>query len=285
MLEFTEIELYLPQLPDAMDGLRILHLSDLHTRGYRRREKKLHRWMRENKSYDMVIISGDFCFQWRIGNIFTENCDQTDLLRVGLTRDGLVFPPRTGAAIDVCKRLFADCEPELGIYAVQGNHDTDDFMIELAKLGVEVLANETRQIDLADNAGSFNLCGVQCHGRKTCDVAEMLFGLDTSLFTIAISHFPELSEPLVYGGADFILAGHTHGGQVCLPGRRPILTHNRTGHRFATGLERVENSYVVTSRGMGCSLLPIRTFCPPEFARITLHKGDHSKSGKKAHMV
>jgi len=283
MVEFTEIELYLPQLPDAMDGLRILHLSDLHTRGYGRRERKLHSWMRQNsKAYDMLIISGDFCYQWRIGNIFSENCDQTELLRIGLSRDGLVFPPRTGVAVDVCRKLLADCKPALGIYADQGNHDPDDFMVELAKLGVCVLTNETRQISLADNAGSFNLCGVQCHGRKTCDIPETLFGMDSSLFTVAVNHFPELSEPLVYAGVDLILTGHTHGGQVCLPGRRPILTHNRTGQKFAAGLERIENSYVFTSRGLGCSLLPIRTFCPPEFARITLHKGDQSKTRKKA---
>ena len=146
-------------------------------------------------------------------------------------------------------------------------------MDRIASLGVTVLANQTQRIELPGR-DPFNLSGIRCYRRTTTDVCKTLLQADPQLFSICICHYPELAEPLAAGGVDLILTGHTHGGQVCLPGRRPIITHSRIGRKFATGLGAIGKARIYTTRGVGYSLLPLRIFCPPEVVRLTLRRGD-----------
>lgn len=275
MVELTDISLYLPQLPESMEGVCVVHAGDLHSCCYGRREKILHRVMKQG--CDVMIFSGDFCHQVRIGNLFAEGSDQRTPLPIGLSRHGYVFEPHIDEAVALCKTLLNDVTCRLGVYAVQGNHDPYAFMAKLGGLGVTVLDNQTSQVS-GSNGEHFNLCGVSGYGRDASDVPGAALGIDPNLFTLAVSHYPEMAPALAAVGADVILSGHTHGGQICLPGRRAILTHSRTGSRHAVGLNRVGDSYVYTTRGLGTSLLPIRTFCPPEIVRYTLHRGDSAKT-------
>lgn len=161
-----------------------------------------------------------------------------------------------------------------GVFAIQGNHDPDEFMDALVELGVKVLANETQQLEV--KGGYLNLCGLRGHGRKTADIPTAVQGLDGESFSIAAIHYPEMAEAVAAAGVDLILAGHTHGGQICLPNGRAVITHSRTGLKYASGLERLGESYVYTCRGIGTTVVPLRIFCRPEIVRITLRRGEHS---------
>jgi hypothetical protein len=87
---------------------------------------------------------------------------------------------------------------------------------------------------------------------------------------IILSHQPDNARHLESVEPDLILSGHTHGGQICLPGGRPILTHDSLPRRFASGAHRFGPTWLVVSRGLGYSTIPARLFCPPEIVEIKL---------------
>jgi predicted MPP superfamily phosphohydrolase len=87
---------------------------------------------------------------------------------------------------------------------------------------------------------------------------------------IVLSHHPDSIRHLQSINADLILSGHTHGGQVCLPNGRAILSHDTLPKSQASGIHRFGDSWLIVSRGLGFSSIPIRLFCPPEIVEIKL---------------
>ena len=87
---------------------------------------------------------------------------------------------------------------------------------------------------------------------------------------IVLCHFPDLFPAARHLEPDLYLAGHTHGGQVCLPGGFPLLTHDRVPRRFCKGIHRIDKTWFIVSRGLGFSGPPIRLFCPAEAMELTL---------------
>jgi predicted MPP superfamily phosphohydrolase len=70
------------------------------------------------------------------------------------------------------------------------------------------------------------------------------------------------------------LAGHTHGGQVCFPGKVPIIRHDSLASRLVSGIHRYHDTWLVVTRGLGFSSYPIRLFCPAEVIELTLQPAD-----------
>ena len=91
-------------------------------------------------------------------------------------------------------------------------------------------------------------------------------------FRIAAVHSPEAADVAAAAGVRLYLCGHTHGGQICLPGGRPLLTRLGRCRGFARGLWQCGEMVGFTSTGAGYSGIPIRFNCPPEVARITLKR-------------
>ena len=273
----TRVQLYLPQLPDGLDGLRIFQFGDLHTWGFRTPEKHLYNLLRREQ-YDLLIISGDLCYPHTIQFWNADRAISWDG-RIKMVRRTFVAPEVT-RALDVCRKLFTDLNPSLGIFAVQGNHDPVYLMQGLHHLGVQVLANTNCRLKTKTDV-CFNLCGIRCRNRKQADVPATLAALEPHRFTIVVCHYPEYAEALAAGAADLILCGHTHGGQVCLPQGRALMTHSQTGKKYLAGLKRIGPNAVYITRGVGTSLLPFRTFCPPEVVHITLKKGNSMKTEVK----
>ena len=91
-------------------------------------------------------------------------------------------------------------------------------------------------------------------------------------FRIALVHSPEVADHAAAAGYAFYLCGHTHGGQVCVPGLGAIILP-AGGKSYVEGLYRVGASQVYTSRGIGMVGLPFRFNCPPEVTEITLAQG------------
>ena len=268
-MELTEISLYYRQLPEHLEGLRILHVGDLHTRGYGPREQRLGEIMRQG--CDLVLSSGDNCYQLSLSPFENKQGEAMD--KLSLSWRGLILAAETEKAVAVWQKLRSELSRPLGVFMVQGNHDSNKFLEKMSEMGVQVLANDSREVKLP-KGGSFNICGIRGLGRRTADIPGTLSKLKPDLFTIGLCHYPEMAEALAAGGVDLILAGHTHGGQMCLPGGRPIITHSQTGRKYLRGLERLGDSYVYTVRGVGTTFIPIRTNCPPEVARITLRRGE-----------
>ena len=270
MLKLTEISLFLPQLPSNLENTRILHVTDLHTKGYGGREQCLHDVVREG--CDLFICTGDTCSELRLANPLAKGPKDDSGNQAKLSWHGVLIPPRIDDAIDVCRKILVDLDCPLPPFFMQGNHDPDEFITLLRDLGACVLANETRQIEML-HLGRINLCAAGRYQRDGADVPQTLLNLDPDLFTVGLCHYPEMAEALAMAGVDFIMAGHTHGGQVCLPGGFPMLTHSRTGRRYCAGLERIGDSFLYTSRGVGTSIAGLRLFCPPEITRFNLRRG------------
>ncbi len=77
-------------------------------------------------------------------------------------------------------------------------------------------------------------------------------------------------KALARRGAHLVLAGHTHGGQWCLPGGRPMFTHDTLPRQTSGGMTRMGDTWLHVSRGLGCSKWNLRLWCPPEMTVITL---------------
>jgi predicted MPP superfamily phosphohydrolase len=87
-------------------------------------------------------------------------------------------------------------------------------------------------------------------------------------FAILLSHTPEVFRQAAHAGFDLMLSGHTHGGQICLPGGFPVTRGGRVPRRVVGGAWRHHAMCGYTSTGAGVSVVPLRLNCPPE---ITLH--------------
>lgn len=261
-----KVSLHLPRLPESLDGLRILLFGDLHSRGWGINEKRLCRAMRTG--FDLLICAGDYSYPEKFYLLKSEKNILENQARYARQRAML-----EDRAFVVLEKLFKDFDRPLGSWAVQGNHDTSGFMQRLPSLDINVLMNDSRVVQV-DGGGQFNLCGLQCGRRTWADTCSTLTKLQPGLFTVGVCHYPEMAEGLAAANVDLILAGHTHGGQICLPGRIPIITHSRTGRKYSAGLETTPAGYSYTSRGLGYCLPAVRIFCPPELGFIILRRGN-----------
>jgi uncharacterized protein len=275
MVQLTEIHLYWPTLPGELENFNILHIGDLHIRRFGRLEKMLMQAVEQ--PCDLLLCTGDLCHRVWLGNPIYQitGTEPTTMRKDGLL--GGFWVPRLRQAREIYLRVVRNANARLGCFTVQGNHDLDKLMADLAQEGVRILSNEACQIALP-TGGELNLMGLRCYGRLAVDIPAALLGCKPGLFTIAMSHYPELAEPLAAAGVDLILAGHTHGGQFCFPSGRPIVTHSRTGTKYFTGLAQINKTWLYVTRGLNGSIVPWRICCPPEITRVTLHQGAFEKT-------
>lgn len=239
---WKKASLPIANLPPALAGLRLLHLSDLHLRAY---------W---GQPYDELIE--------RV------RAAMPDLILI--TGDIIENKVDPRPALPFVRRLIPNLRSRLGIYAIQGNHDPDALMPHLPELGVHIVTH--RRVELGDGDTRFELIGLTGHSPSELDM-EFLRGLPErriGMPRVVMCHYPDLFGEAQALEPDLYLTGHTHGGQICLPNGRPILTHDRMPRRFARGIHRIGRTWFVVSQGMGFSGPPIRLFCPAEVMEITL---------------
>lgn len=169
-----------------------------------------------------------------------------------------------------------------GQYAVIGNHDGLRLPGNLAGEAVTWFMN--RRVMASGPRGEIELIGMGGPRLQSTD-RDTLHGpapRTPGVPRIVVSHFPSLIR--VAGqtlAPDLFLAGHTHGGQVCLPGGYPLMTHDQLPKQYAAGLHRwggdaagTGGTWLLVSRGLGFSHMQIRTFCPPEGHLLILHRGE-----------
>jgi len=234
-----EIPVKLKRLPKTFNEYRILHLSDLHIDFMQDEGKRLIKHL--NKlDFDLCVMTGDYRFH---------TCGVSD------------------AVIEGMQRLMPSLECEDGVIGILGNHDDLEIVPQLESLGIKMLLNES--VPIQRNNQFLWFAGVEDpHYYQTDDIDKAVHDVPADKAIILLAHSPEIINEANENGIDYYLCGHTHGGQVCLPGGMPIITNTRNKRRYSRGSWEYGDLKGYTSRGTGSSGLPIRVFCPPE---ITLH--------------
>jgi predicted MPP superfamily phosphohydrolase len=241
MLAIERQEIFLRRLPKALDGLRVVHLSDFHY-GPLTDSRHLERAVNaaNNLRPDLIALTGDY-----------------------ISQDRIYAAP--------CAELVGRLRARFGVFAVLGNHDhwTDAALIAdlFQAEGIQVLLNEGLRLDL--HGPSFWLAGVNDTMVGLEDLSLAMAGSTDDELKLLLAHNPIILRRAARAGVDLVLSGHTHGGQVTL---RPEKSRSgRPRRRMLRGLGRRGNTQIYVTRGLGTVVLPIRYGCPPEVSVLELH--------------
>ena len=230
-------------LPPAFDGFAILHLSDLHVdmnAGAMRRVAELADGLR----YDLCVLTGDY-------RGATYGAFEATLEGLARLRAHLVGP----------------------VYGVLGNHDTIQLVPGMEAMGIRMLLNECETV--ARGGQRIHLAGIDdAHYFRVDNIEKAGAPVPDDEFSILLSHTPEIYRQAAHAGFDLLLSGHTHGGQICLPGSIPIILNSVVPRRLGAGAWRYHRMTGYTSVGAGSSILPVRLNCPPEITLHHLRRGD-----------
>lgn len=226
------------RLPSGFEGFRLLHLSDLHADMSCAAMERVSELV-TGLDYDLCVLTGDF--------------------------RGKTFGP-FDAALDGVARVRASLKEPL--YGVLGNHDTVCMVPALEDMGVRMLMNEFEVIE--HGAGRVYLAGIDdAHFFRVDNIEKAAAGMSPQSFSILLSHTPEIYRQAAHAGFDVLLAGHTHGGQICLPGGIPITLDSKLPRAMGAGPWIYNDMVGYTSVGAGTSIVAARLNCLPE---ITLHQ-------------
>jgi len=138
----------------------------------------------------------------------------------------------------------------------------------LEGMGIGVLLNESTTIIRGDQR--IHLAGIDdAHFYRVDNIQEAAAGIPAYEFSILLSHTPEIYRQAAHAGFDLMLSGHTHGGQICLPGSIPVTLDSVLPRRMGSGAWTYQQMAGYTSVGVGACIVAVRLNCPPE---ITLHQ-------------
>ncbi len=228
-------------LPDQFDGFCVLQLSDLHIDMDRRLTTVILERVAD-LSFDVAVITGDF-------------------------RNGTVGP--TEETIDRSRQIADGLDGP--VYGILGNHDFLDMVPALERTGIRILLNET--IRFRRGQSSLYMTGIDDHHfYATDDLPAAAADVPENAASILLSHTPDIYRAAAAHRYDLMLSGHTHAGQICLPGGRIIQRNARCPLYMHRGAWRYSTLQGYTSAGTGATGVPIRFFCPPEITLHTLHK-------------
>ncbi|TIR07693.1 MAG: metallophosphoesterase [Mesorhizobium sp.] len=225
-------------LPRSFEGFRILHLSDLHADMSRSAMDRVIELV-SDPDYDICVLTGDFRAK--------------------------TFGP-FDAALDGVARVRASLKGPL--YGVLGNHDTVRMVPALEDMGIRMLMNER---DVIERSGErIYLAGIDdAHFFRVDNIEKAAADMPADAFSMLLSHTPEIYRQAAHAGFDVLLAGHTHGGQICLPGGIPITLDSKLPRTMGAGAWMFHAMMGYTSVGAGSSVVAVRLNCLPE---ITLHR-------------
>ena len=255
------IDLFFDTLPEAFDGYKILHLSDLHIKKPNKRIPRVLASLAAEPA-DLCVVTGDLI--------------------------------ETDKAIHTCQDMLKTLRASHGVFGVLGNHDYFRYSIwdmirlrnitnktnnaqglvrVLNRAGFRVLRNES--VEIHRNGASVWLVGLDDPVTNRHDVNKALTPVPSEAFTILLSHTPDVLKEARLPGEHLILAGHTHGGQILLPLWGPIMNHSRLKPGFVSGRMKLDNGFLVVSNGLGVNTrFPFRFRCRPEAYKIRLRKRD-----------
>jgi predicted MPP superfamily phosphohydrolase len=162
--------------------------------------------------------------------------------------------------------LLAPLRAPHGVFAILGNHDDDrDLPAALTAGGITVLKDQRTRLTIRGEG--LELAGIRFWTRKPGDIARILRNARDTVLLLA--HDPRRLTEAAALNVPLVLSGHTHGGQVVIPGFGAVA---RRQFPVVAGTARRDNTSIFVSRGIGTIYVPIRINCPPEVAIITLQR-------------
>jgi uncharacterized protein len=224
-------------IPALFNGFTILHISDLHVDMNEGAMRHLMELL-DDVSYDLCVLTGDY--------------------------RGKTFGPFDGAL-----EGMARIRPHLKgpVFGVLGNHDTIRMVPGLEEMGIRMLLNECDTI-VRDHQRIY-LAGIDdAHYYRVDNIEKAASTIPHGDFSILLSHTPEIYRQAAHAGFSLLLGGHTHGGQICLPGSIPLTLDSTLPRYLGSGAWKYHDMSGYTSVGAGSCVVAVRLNCPPE---ITLH--------------
>ncbi len=236
------------RVPAAFDGYRILHVTDTHFDALAGLIEAIGA-AADGLTVDLVALTGDYRMRHR--------GDPAPVVQ-GFTR------------------LLAGVRCRDGVVATLGNHDTSDLIAPMERLGITVLGNERRHAHR--DGGTLSITGIDDVVRYGTAMARAALNAPEpdgfEGFRIALAHSPGMAEVAAGAGFDFFVCGHTHGGQICVPGSALLVSGTRAARDLVAGAWRRGGMAGYTSRGAGVSSLPYRFFSRGEITLIELRRAD-----------
>jgi hypothetical protein len=225
-------------LAPALDGLRVGFLTDLHRS--------------DTVSHEMAGAAVDLLM-----------AEQPDIIMLG--GDYVTFGTGRGRRFaGAAAEALAPLHAPHGVFAVLGNHDDDrDIPAALTAKGMTVLRDARTQIRI--NGEPLDIAGIRYWTRKLDVIERIIRGASTNL--VLLAHTPSRLPEAAALAIPLVLSGHTHGGQIVLPGLGAIAAKE---FPVVAGTARRETTAIFVSRGVGTVYLPVRLNCPPEVALLTL---------------
>jgi uncharacterized protein len=238
----TNSDIEVAKLPNAFDGYRIAHLSDLHI-GSLTPKAWAQKWARAalRAQADLVVITGD------------------------LVTNGTEFH------LDIAEALSELRAPD-GVIVTMGNHDYfgdgEPLMSLLNERGLRVLRNDG--IRLTRGASTLYLGCADDTYTQRANVESAIEGRNPSECTLLLAHDPELFERAANAGVSLTLSGHTHAGQIALPFLARYLSLAHVAHQYRVGLYAIGDAQLYVHPGLGTTGPPIRIGTTPTIAIHTL---------------
>jgi hypothetical protein len=254
-LSVETVEIRLRRLPPAFDGFRIVQLSDIHFSRYMTKERLEHAVAVANAQRpDLAVLTGDYVTE-------------------------AAWSMREARAWDAwpCAAITRGLQARFGRVAVLGNHDrhTSPQVVteSLAQNGHRVLRDQSFPLEL-DGARLW-VAGMELARWRQFFPEVALQGIPAGECVIAAVHEPDTALRTRRYPVDLQLSGHSHGGQIRLPGIGPLYLPEGA-RRFPAGLYRLGDLQLYTNRGLGVIEVPLRFCCPPELTVFTLRSAPQS---------
>ncbi len=238
----VEIEVAVPELPAAFEGFRLLHVSDTHL-DILPELAAVARRLLSGVEVDLLVLTGD------VHGHHANPMSRSVGLLAEVLRDVRVRGPRL---------------------AILGNHDATEMVEALGELGFDVLINRSRVLERVGERLRFT--GLDDVHQFYTEAAPAAFDQHDGECRIALVHSAELADVADRAGYALYLCGHTHGGQICLPGGRPIVTQLTRCRHAAAGLWREGQMTGYTNSGLGVAEPTVRFNSRGEVAVITLRR-------------
>ena len=252
-LMVTEYECILPEEHNSLDGVRIVQLSDLHSKIFGGRLEQI---LVQAKP-DVVLLTGDL--------VDRRDTDFTDA--VGVAR----------AAAELAPTYYAPGNHEASLKQT-GSYER--LKNELSQAGVHVLENHAEPLEISSE--TIRLIGLldpafydaNLEGAKLVLSAELTQLTDEETLDVVLGHRPILLEAYAAGGADLVFSGHAHGGQIRLPFVGGLFAPDEWFFpEYTNGIHPYNGTTQIISRGLGNSVAPLRIFNRPELVVVTLREG------------
>jgi uncharacterized protein len=245
-LTLTEADALVSGLPPALSGLRVGLLTDIHRSRWVSDEDvraAVHRLMLAKP--DLIVLGGDY-----------------------VTWGDRRF-------VDAAAESVSELSAPHGVFAILGNHDDDhDMPAALGRRGVTVLRDARTRLVIRNEV--LELAGIRFWTRREADIAAITRGAAGPV--ILLAHDPRRLTEAAALGIPLVLSGHTHGGQVVIPGLGAIAAQK---FPVIAGFGRESHTTVFVSRGVGTVYVPVRINCPPEVALLTLRSDASPMSAKR----